>query len=219
MSKDQSNIASKVYFKILEYGSNKLHEGITYPEIKSSLIKDGLFHEGQDESYLLDWFNESFYHRESDCKCPRTDDCGCNQNDHCEKFDHKTNCKHHINSESCMNLLHLVESENNRDISTKSIKTAKYALWIALIALLSPIIDIYNIVTKSNEEQFLEQIKSDVNKIQTESLAKLHLIRIPSFLIDTTVNQNKALLEHLYKVQGTQSQTLKKTNDIKDENK
>lgn len=219
MKKDQSRIASKVYFKILEYGSNKLHEGITYPEIKENLINDGLFREGQDQSYLLDWFNESFYHRESDCKCPRTDDCGCNQDDPCEKFDHNSNCKHHINSESCMNLLHLVESENNKEITDKSMRITKYALLIALIALVSPIIDTYSIFTKSSEEQSLEQIKSDVNKIQNESQIKSHLNHILSFFYDTLNTQNKAFLEHLNKFQENQIQTLKKLTDIKNANK
>lgn len=98
-------------------------------------------------------------------------------------------------------------------------KIAKYALWIALIALVSPIIDIYNISTKSSEELSLEQIKTDVNKIQTESQTGLHLNHISSFLTDTLNNQNKAFLEHLNKVQENQSQTSKKLNGIENMNK
>lgn len=167
--------AYEIYYKMLELGSKHFKDGITYPEIKNNLIKDRCVLNDENEQYLLDWFDESFYHRESDCQCPRKNDCGCDGDDPCDNFDHVSKCKHHIHSESCINFLSFKESNNNLKIARTSLTISKFAIGIALLGVFLPMF--YDKCYVSSELKTLREIKaignSQKNIIQDALISNL----------------------------------------------
>ena len=173
----------KIYRKILEYGNNCFHCGITYKEIKQNLINDKFYIEGQAESQLLHLFNYNYHCHNATCLNPHkneiNEDCGCNE----DGFDCVKNCLHYLSKEGCIDLTKLLDSDlnnksaiANNDAASKNLKISNTtknlgigALVISAIGLVLTIYSTYNLLNKPTLETNIE--KPNLQK-QDKSLNK-----------------------------------------------
>ncbi len=130
------------FSKMLEYGAEHTIDGISFGDILIRLELEGYYKNGQSTDYLISWFDWSFEHREATCHCPRPEnDCGCNDDHPCSQFEHRMNCKYYLSKSALLEFLNLQESENNAESARKATRIGWMAVGIAVLALISPIID------------------------------------------------------------------------------
>jgi len=167
--KQKEFIAYDLYSEMLDYGSKHMKDGVSLNDIKQHLKDKELIEDGDLGDYLHQWFSWSFEHRESTCNCKLRPDnnCGCNNDDPCNDFDHESNCKHFISKDSCIDLLHLKESKNNAESAKWAKRNGNIALIVALASFLSPII--FDACYNSKEDIHLESISKNTNS-QIEQL-------------------------------------------------
>ena len=182
----ESKKLEEIYLKLLTYGNECFHCGITFEEVKQRLISDTLFQEGQSLDIFRQLFIFSYDDYSSTCKNPISDKDNCN----CEEdtFDHFTNCPHYLSKEGCLNLIELSDSFLNQSSAKKNLESAKIsknlgiiAICIASVSLISPIIDIVNYFGKKDKSELLElkqlnsQLKEVNKRLLLDSLNRLNV--------------------------------------------
>ncbi len=167
--------AYDIYYEMLDIGSKHIKDGISLPEIKEHLYNLNLIKEEELGDYIDTWFTWSFEHKELTCNCKRRpgNECGCNNDDPCNEYNHTLNCKYFLSKTACIDLLHLKESKNNAKSSYLATRNGHIALIIALASLISPIV--FDKCYNSKEDSLLQSISQNTNTEIEELKAYINL--------------------------------------------
>lgn len=203
--------ASDIYFRILQLGSERIETGISLNELKEQLKTECLLSDPQNSEHIEQWFDWSFEHKQFGCRCPvrpTDDDCGCNNDDPCEQYDHHNECRRFLGKQALIDFSQLEQShkynhkielyKNQIDLLQTQIgnqktqietaeSTAKSSSRIAKFALLSSVgillLNSYNSFFKSNP------LKSTLEQTIKEQSETQELINKSPYELDSTFIQ------------------------------
>jgi len=113
----------KLYLTILRIGQDKVHEGVSYNQLKAELVKKGYdFDNDCIELSVKQWFYESFHHTGADN----------NPYSSVEDLNKHLDCSFILKGESCLKLLGYETSRNSWRNGIIAITLSLFAISIAI---------------------------------------------------------------------------------------
>jgi len=113
----------KLYLRILRIGVNRVHEGVTYNELKAELVKQGYdFENDCIELSVKQWFYDSFNHTGADDN-PYTS---------VKDLENHLDCSFILKGESCLKLLSYETSRNSWRNGIAAITLSLIAVSVAI---------------------------------------------------------------------------------------
>lgn len=189
--------ASDIYYRILQIGSENIEEGVSLNELKLKLKDECLVSNNENTEHIEQWFDWSFEHKKFGCKCPirpTKNDCGCNDDDPCNQFDHHNNCKRFLNKQALIDFSQLEQShkynqkiklykdqidllqsqlitteESSKDAKKESNRAIKWAVGALIISALMGFPDWINLMCKKSTDDIVNSISTQTDSLNSIS--------------------------------------------------